>query len=279
MRRRALKLNELRLEAIGPSLSPHKVVCISGFLRSLADLCQPWVVDPDTPWTSSQVFFVRFDTEVLYSLGVQLSDVLARDLKRSESVARFLLSCSNLISFSQQIIAALLQELGDLFDRASARAQQVGKLLARQLVEARSNARRQAPFTVSLIGYSTGGVVVQSCLKELQEMVMDGSQDGSQVARDIVCDAVMLGTPTEALDEDWSKLRQLVSGRFINGFFAQDSVLLSYQFRRGGHRLAGCSPLRAPDVENLPMDPFVTTHNEYPEQMPLILQRIFQGTV
>lgn len=275
MRRRVLKMQELRLEAIGPSLSPHKVVCISGFLRSLADVCQPWVVDPDKPWTSGQVYFLRFETAVLYSLGLQLSDLLARDLKRSESVARFLLSCTNLISFSQGLISTLLDELGDLIDRASARAQQVGKLLARQLVEAHSNARRQAPFTVSLMGYSTGGVVVQSCLRELQEMVTDGNP----VARDIVCDAVMLGTPALALNEDWSKLRQLVSGRFINGFFAQDSFLMSYQFRRGGAPMAGYSPLRAPDVENVPMDSFITTHNEYAEQMPLILQRVFQGTV
>ena len=273
MRLRVLKVQELRLEAIGPPLSPHKVICISGFLRSLADLCQPWVVDPNKPWTSAQVYFLRFETEVLYLLGVQLSDVLARDLKRTESVARFLISCSNLISFSQGIIATLLDELGDLIDRATARAHQVGKLLARQLMEARNNARRQAPFTVSLIGYSSGGIVVQSCLKELQEMV----KDGNHVAGDIICDAVMLGTPSYALDEDWSRLRQLVSGRFVNGFFAQDSVLLSHQFRRGG-AVAGCSPLRAPDVENIPMDSFITTHNEYPEQMPLILQRIFQGT-
>ena len=33
--------------------------------------------------------------------------------------------------------------------------------------------------------------------------------DGNPVARDIVCDAVMLGTPALALNEDWSKLRQL----------------------------------------------------------------------
>ena len=78
MRRRVLKMQELRLEAIGPSLSPHKVVCISGFLRSLADVCQPWVVDPDKPWTSGQVYFLRFETAVLYSLGLQLSDLLAR---------------------------------------------------------------------------------------------------------------------------------------------------------------------------------------------------------
>lgn len=275
MRRRVLKLRELQLESIGEALSPHKVICISGFLRSFADLCQPWVVDPDRPWTSAQVHFLRFETEVLHLLGVQLNDVLARDLKRTEYVARFLVACTNLISFSQRLTEMLLDELGDFLDRAATRAEQVGKLLARQLLEARTNARRRnASFTVSLVGFSTGGVVVESCLKELQEMV----KDGDHVASDIVCDAVMLGTPSRALDEDWSKLRQLVSGRFINGFFAQDSFLLSHQFRRGGARLAGCSPLHAPDVENVPMDPFITTHNEYPEQMPLILQRIFQGT-
>ena len=275
MRRRKLKLQEWRLDPIGQALSPHKVLCISGFLRSFADLCQPWAIDPDRPWTSAQLYFLRFDAEVLFLLGMQLSDVLSRDLKRTEYVARFLIACTNLISLSQRATEMLLDELGDLLDRAAARAEQVGKLLARQLVEARNNTRRQSSFTVSLVGFSTGGVVIQSCLKELQEMV----NDGNQLASDIVCDAVMLGSPSRAFEENWSKLRQLVSGRFINGFFAQDSFLLSHQFRRGGARLAGCSPLHAPDIENIPMDSFITTHNEYPEQMPLILQRIFQGWI
>lgn len=51
---------------------------------------------------------------------------------------------------------------------------------------------------------------------------------------------------------------------------------LSHQFRRGA-RVAGCSPLLAPDVENVPLDQFITTHKEYPEQMPLILHRIFSS--
>ncbi|CAJ1381134.1 unnamed protein product [Effrenium voratum] len=270
MRRRFLRLKELSLEPLGPPLSPHKVICASGFLRTLADLCQPWAVDADRPWTSGQVFFLRFDADCLSQLGLQLDDTLARDLKRTEAVARFLMSLTNPISFQQRAIGMLLEELGDLVDRASERADQVGKLLARQLVEAKARSRS---FTASLVGYSAGGIVVESCLKELQEMV----KDGQRAAADVVCDAVMLGTPVSALDEDWTALRQLVSGRFVNGFFAQDTVLLSHQFRRGGGALAGCSPLRAPDVENLPLDPFITTHSEYPEQMPLILHRIFRG--
>ncbi|CAJ1330197.1 unnamed protein product [Effrenium voratum] len=290
MRRRFLRLKELSLEPLGPPLSPHKVICASGFLRTLADLCQPWAVDADRPWTSGQavggvrwpvnggesrVFFLRFDADCLSQLGLQLDDTLARDLKRT-AVARFLMSLTNPISFQQRAIGMLLEELGDLVDRASERADQVGKLLARQLVEAKARSRS---FTASLVGYSAGGIVVESCLKELQEMV----KDGQRAAADVVCDAVMLGTPVSALDEaasaagDWTALRQLVSGRFVNGFFAQDTVLLSHQFRRGGGALAGCSPLRAPDVENLPLDPFITTHSEYPEQMPLILHRIFRG--
>ncbi|CAE7378723.1 TMCO4 [Symbiodinium microadriaticum] len=102
-------------------------------------------------------------------------------------------------------------------------------------------------------------------------------KDGRAEAADVVCDAVLLGTPAPAFDDGWSQLRELVTGRFVNGFFAQDGFLLSHQFRRGGTKLAGCSPLHAPDVENIPMDSYITTHNEYPEQMALILHRIFHG--
>lgn len=62
------------------------------------------------------------------------------------------------------VFQVLLDELGDLLERAMARALQVGKLLARQLLEARGNARRA--MSVSLVGFSAGAVAVRGCLEE-----------------------------------------------------------------------------------------------------------------
>eukprot|EP00439_Symbiodinium_sp_Y106_P006734 s575_g1.t1 len=246
LRRRYFLVREMRLEPLGPCLSPHKVICVSGFLRSLADVCQPWAVEG--PWTSGQVCFLRFETEaqtlyrrgVLYKLGNQLRDAMARDtlLALTEILGRFLLPASRVWNFMSAL---------DVKVQAT-RTDDVLRFMF------------SAAFGVAMVksdgaddDYQTGYHAYEGWLlipPPFSLFLVDGRAE----AADVVCDAVLLGTPAAALDDGWSQLRELVTGRFVNGFFAQDGFLLSHQFRRGGTKLAGCSPLHAPDVENIPMD-------------------------
>lgn len=59
------------------------------------------------------------------------------------------------------------------------------------------------------------------------------------MGHDLVCDAVLLGSPSRARDEAWRRLRPLVAGRFVNGFFAQDAFLC-----RGNKEVYGVGPGR-----------------------------------
>eukprot|EP00930_Biecheleria_cincta_P083708 TRINITY_DN73226_c0_g1_i1.p1 TRINITY_DN73226_c0_g1~~TRINITY_DN73226_c0_g1_i1.p1 ORF type:complete len:1052 (+),score=158.68 TRINITY_DN73226_c0_g1_i1:47-3157(+) len=268
---RCLLVRELSLEPLGPPLSPHLVICASGFLRNLADICQPWMVDPSSPWTAGQVVFLRFATDVLVPFGRMLSDTFTRQMKQTEAMIYWTLAVSNPISLSQTAIAALLEELGDMIDVASNRADQVGRKLAHQLL-AFAEAAAGAPRPVSLIGFSTGALMVHSCLQELRLL----ADAGRNLASDLVCDVVLLGAPVSAANtKEWALLRQLVSGRFVNGFYSEDAILVSHAWRRGIKRHAGTSAVLASDVENIGMEQFIQYHHEYAINMQAILGHIF----
>eukprot|EP00933_Yihiella_yeosuensis_P039508 TRINITY_DN33566_c0_g1_i1.p1 TRINITY_DN33566_c0_g1~~TRINITY_DN33566_c0_g1_i1.p1 ORF type:complete len:818 (-),score=147.92 TRINITY_DN33566_c0_g1_i1:100-2214(-) len=272
---RYLQIRELALEPLGPSYSPHAVICASGFIASQSDLFRPWAVDPAAPWTLGQVFAVRYDTNVLWTLGQLLKNTLLRARKQTFFMVQSVASLSNPVSMSQRVIDSLLQELDDELDLACQRAAQAGRVLALQLLswaEQLTAGNEGYPLQpVSLVGCSAGAVLVHSCLQELHSQ----AKAGNVAAANLVTDVILIGAPLPTRNkQEWKSLRQLVSGRFVNGYFPLDTILLSHLGRRGVSKYIGCSCLWIPGVENILLNEFVTAHWQYTKQMPLILEHI-----
>merc|ERR1711971_684142 len=258
---------EVALEPMGPPSSQHAMVCCSGFLINPSDMFAPWEVHHEGPWTLAQVFALRHETELLLKLGHHLRDTLGRATKRAVFLTNVLISLANPVSMTQRVLDLALEEFYDLIDFACFRAAQAGVLLARQLVTTASDQSRHHARPVSLVGYSTGGVLIYSCLLELRRLA-DFAEH--RCAGDLICNVVILGAPIPTSNtEEWASLRQLASGRFINGYVRSDVDMLWHASRRGVPSYAACAPLsKVPGVENVQLDEFVTVHAEYAQQTP-----------
>jgi len=108
-------------------------------------------------------------------------------------------------------------------------------------------------------------------LEELRT-IADTRREQSLVASNLICNVFLFGCPVPlGRKEDWTSLRHLVSGRFVNGYMALDPELLSLQYRRGC-KYIGCNPLlEAPGIENTSLHSVITSHSQYADQMPAIL--------
>ena len=124
---------------------------------------------------------------------------------------------------------------------ACSRAVKAGKMLAVTLL-ARSHYGHRP---VILCGYSTGALLIWSCLEELAA-APDGSGEG------IVESVFLLGAPVTATAKAWTKVRSVVAGRLVNGYNRGDWVLWMLQRSIGGAlvgEIAGLSPVTAAGVD------------------------------
>lgn len=307
------RVRELAIEPTEAMRSQHAVLCFSGFLNTRADIFLPWEVHSAHPWTYGQVYCVRFETELLLRMGHAFNQLLAKVATQSAKAIQLGLSLTNPVSLINNVIYAVVEEFNDIFDLVTKRAAQAGKYLANMLLETALNepwsqtvplgegsqaVRRREhaasgqsedededvepagdvvrkPRPVSLCGYSFGGCIVVACLQELHRI--SSSVDArAAIAADLVCDVVIIGAPVGCTTEEWTDLRRLVSGRFINGFLRSDKDLMGRQIRAGFKLFAGCNSLHdVPGIRNMPMDDYVTCHAHYAQQMPTILANVF----
>merc|ERR1711937_555981 len=110
--------------------SKHMCFCASGFLLRRSEICGPWAVDLESPWTCEQVIAVRWESELLLELGKKITDYMVMAGKTVLWTMQGIIACSNLISFSKFILDFVLNEIMDLFDLALIRAKQAGVRLA-----------------------------------------------------------------------------------------------------------------------------------------------------
>jgi len=279
------RVHEVSLEALGPSTSPHAVVCVNGFLSNRTDMFTPWFVSPRYPWTSGQVYVVRWETELLLKMGADFQNAMAKAAVATMNTIKFGFALSNPASLVGQGIDRINDELADIFDTTVRRAKQVGVTLAKSLIasgsldaglECQERLRFQRPRPVSLIGFSLGAIVVYWCLVELKR-ISESLEPEAHIAADMVCDVVILGAPVSCRDEDeWQALRRLVSGRFINGYMRQDREMMIRE-KRAWTDYAACRAIpHVPGIENVMLDEFVTMHAQYPEQLPAILSSLLR---
>lgn len=298
LQERFARVRELAIEPTETMRSQHAVVCISGFLNTRAGIFLPWEVNTSYPWTYGQVYCVRFETELLLRLGRAFNALLEKLATQTAKAIQLGVSLTNPVSLIQNVLNYAASEFNDVFDVVTKRAILAGKYLANMLLETALNDHSQngaptsddeeehedaepsgdvvrRPRPVSLCGFSFGGTIVVACLRELNR-IASSVDPRAAIAADMVCDVIIIGAPIGCSVDEWTSLRRLASGHFINGFLRSDKDLLGRQIRAGFKLFAGCNSLNAvPGIRNVPMDEYVACHAHYAQQMPTILANLF----
>lgn len=140
------------------------------------------------------------------------------------------------------------------------RAWAAGLILADSLIE-----RNLGTRPITLVGYSLGSRVIFSCLLELARKGAFG----------LIQNVYMFGSPIVVKQDEFLKVRTVVSGRFVNGYHRNDWIL-GYLFRltNGGiRRVAGLVSLEGiPGLENVDCSELVAGHMDYRRAMPRLMR-------
>ncbi|KAG0066044.1 hypothetical protein BKA57DRAFT_457257 [Linnemannia elongata] len=243
-----------------PSL--HLDIVISGYLFDESEVIDAWQGTAENALDGNDVFHLTFEPAELVTLGNAFKVFLATEAVRMVSTQ----------VISQTVFAALasalvlpfgLMRAGDLIDNpwvvAMDRARKSGYVLADILME-----RVQGHRPTTLIGYSTGAVVIWECLLELAKRKEHG----------LINSVVLLGAPIKTdMAEKWKEASSVVSHRFINGYSRKDVVLASiYRLHALGLDVAGLQPVEAVSrIENVDLTDIVGGHLEYRENLNMII--------
>ncbi|GIC85404.1 DUF726 domain protein [Aspergillus udagawae] len=218
-----------------------------------------WLTEEDNfviPWrvigAESEVFGLRWETEPLMDLGNAL-DLLVTSAAwtAGEQVLKK--------TFLSHLLTAVALPLGLLkvarvvdnpFSVAKARADKAGEVLADALIS-----KVQGERPVTLIGYSLGSRVIFACLQSLAKRRAFG----------LVESAILMGAPTPSNTDQWCRIRSVVSGRLVNVFSENDSVLaLLYRTSSLQLGVAGLQPVEGVSgVENLDVSDLISGHLRY----------------
>ncbi|GFF36216.1 1,3-beta-glucanosyltransferase gel3 [Aspergillus udagawae] len=218
-----------------------------------------WLTEEDNfviPWrvigAESEVFGLRWETEPLMDLGNAL-DLLVTSAAwtAGEQVLKK--------TFLSHLLTAVALPLGLLkvarvvdnpFSVAKARADKAGEVLADALIN-----KVQGERPVTLIGYSLGSRVIFACLQSLAKRRAFG----------LVESAILMGAPTPSNTDQWCRIRSVVSGRLVNVFSENDSVLaLLYRTSSLQLGVAGLQPVEGVSgVENLDVSDLISGHLRY----------------
>ncbi|KGO46963.1 Protein of unknown function DUF726 [Penicillium expansum] len=222
---------------------------VTGWVMEESNFVIPWrVIGAD-----SEVFGLRWEMEPLMNLGNAISALVtsaAWSVAGREVLAR---------TIFHTIMSAVMLPLGLLkvagivdnpFSVAKARADKAGEVLADALIN-----KAQGERPVTLMGYSLGSRLIFSCLQSLERRNAYG----------LVESVIMMGSPTPSDTEDWRRIRSVVSGRVVNVFSENDSVL-AFLYRTSSLQLgvAGLQPVEGvPGVENLNVSEMISGHLRY----------------
>jgi hypothetical protein len=229
----------------------HKLrvaIGVSGWIQAENDVIQPWQVFSDA---ALEPFGLRYELTAMTSLASML-DTLLKDTAYSVAQAGALKLLLPVVSAA--MLPVTLMKAGKFLDNpftiAMERSDKAGKVLAHALI-----AKVQGERPVTLVGFSLGGRVIYSCLREL----------AAQKAFGLVESAVIIGAPIPSDAGDWRTLRAVVVGRLVNVFATKD-YLLGYMYRARNAQL-GVAGLQAitnvAGVENYDVTEIVTGHNQY----------------
>ncbi|KAJ5435289.1 Protein of unknown function DUF726 [Penicillium cf. griseofulvum] len=222
---------------------------VTGWVKEESNFVVPWrVIGAD-----SEVFGLRWEMEPLMNLGNAISALVtsaAWSVAGREVLARTVFST---IMSAVMLPLGLMKVAGVVdnpFSVAKARADKAGEVLADALIN-----KAQGERPVTLIGYSLGCRLIYSCLHSLERRNAYG----------LVESVILMGSPTPSDTEDWRKIRSVVSGRVVNVFSENDSVL-AFLYRTSSLQLgvAGLQPVEGvPGVENVDVSELISGHLRY----------------
>ena len=220
------------------------------------------------PWTklniSSEQVSLVWESKYLRELGTAIDRLVGTAIYAGVGEVLKMTALSGLIA-SLALPAAVLSAT-NLVDNpwsvCTKRARAAGEELA-QLLKLNIHGKRP----VSLIGCSSGALVVWSCMKELKKCGAHGMG--------IISDVIILGAPISTKSADWEEVRPIVSGRLINGWTESDWVLglLCHDTVAGTSRV---SWMQQDDkrLVNIRLTGTISGHTDYQRKMGKILRLI-----
>ncbi|KAJ5923777.1 hypothetical protein N7454_009022 [Penicillium verhagenii] len=147
------------------------------------------------------------------------------------------------------------------FSVAKSRADKAGEILADALIN-----KVQGERPVTLIGYSLGSRLIFSCLQSLAKHGEHG----------LVESVILMGSPTPSDAKYWRRIRSVVSGRVVNAYSENDSVL-AFLYRTSSMQLgiAGLQKVEnVPGVENIDVSEMISGHLRYQFLLGKIMQSV-----
>ncbi|KAG0208676.1 hypothetical protein BGX33_006089 [Mortierella sp. NVP41] len=243
-----------------PSL--HLDIVISGYLFNESEVIDAWQGTAEHALNGNDVYHLTFEPADLVTLGNAFQRFVATEAVRMVS-AQVIQQTVFAALASALVLPFGLMRAGDLIDNpwvvAMDRARKSGYVLADILIE-----RVQGNRPTTLIGYSTGAVVIWECLLELAKRKEHG----------LINSVVLLGAPIKTdMEDKWQEASSVVSHRFINGYSKKDVVLASiYRLHAIGLDVAGLQPVEAVSrIENVDLTDIVGGHLEYRENLNMIV--------
>ncbi len=227
--------------------------------------------------------WVRWESETLKELGQQFRNFVKSKVNQNigYTVAQELTVGMEMLEFAMVeafawpvVLLTAATYIDNAWSMACSRAVKAGRLLAAALLE-----RKYGHRPVILCGYSTGALLIWTCLEEIAN-APDGTGEG------IIESAFLLGAPVSASAQNWSKVRKVVAGRLVNGFNRSDWVLWMLQRSIGGAlvgEIAGLSPVAADvgvesiDLSLLLLEEKRQGHRQYHSKFRRVLQALGLG--
>ncbi|KAF9327827.1 hypothetical protein BG006_008923 [Podila minutissima] len=243
-----------------PSL--HLAIVISGYLFDESEITSAWEGTAEHALNGNDVFHLTFEPAELVTLGNAVKIFVATEAVRMVSTQ--VIQQTVFAALASALVLPLgLMRAGDLIDNpwvvAMDRARKSGYVLADILME-----RVQGARPTTLIGYSTGAIVIWECLLELANRKEYG----------LVNSVVLLGAPIKTdLTDKWKAASSVVANRFVNGYSKKDVVLGSiFRLHALGLDVAGLHPVESVSrIENVDLSDIVGGHLEYRENLNMVI--------
>lgn len=233
---------------------------ITGWAKAEEDLVYPWRV----VGSESEVFALRWELESLLNLGHAMSALVTS--AAWGFAGREILSKTIFASVMSAVmlplgLAKVAKVADNPFSVAKARSDKAGVVLADALIN-----KVQGERPVNLIGYSLGSRVIYSCLQTLVKRKAYG----------LVESVILMGSPIPSDTDHWRSMRSVVSGRLVNVWSENDSVLaLLYRTSSLQLGVAGLQPVEGlSGVENLDVSELISGHLRYQYLLGRILNVI-----
>ena len=250
----------------GPYLS--SILVISGLFSQLDDMHEAW----KGIGTSSSIYGLRWQAGFLpLSISKSLSNAtssmlgtLVAMIDYSVAAAPSLLVGGTAAIASLGLSATLALGLTFISEFAMycLQASRTGRQLAAHL---QSQVFGQLPVT--LIGFSLGCRVIYYCLKELYN---------SSSEKCHIQDVILLGGAAENKPTTWKRLQKCVSGRIVNVYSCNDSILRYFYQTAMVGRLPpiGLGPVHCVGMENYDASSYVGSHKDHRKYLASTLVRI-----